>query len=761
MSLRTRIEAEIGPLTDWLAFRDLLIDVLVEAGYASAAAPIRSVYSPTMHDDPRAIADLIVLVADVTDGGAQNALYSVAHMANAGAANIYRQLLTIADTQLEGVGGEAGPITAMALAQIADDRIFQRAAGTTSAPVTVSGSTTGRATAVEARVLLVADDSVIVNWTTIDGSPNASSFSGQISTPQGGPYYVEVRDTVDTGIGDVGTTEFFVGALIVGYGQSNWLFHMTVTSSPPSANSLTGYFNGTSWASVPVGNGVREMLNFLATDTGIPWGIVSGGASGVSLTALMEGATEGHFSQIAADIAAMGGDVEAIAFLQGENETTAPNPSIWTSNLGVLHQSFCDEVGRTKAQLPLFLSSLGPATGATGTDATWWVQQEAIREAVSLTNVIYSHSNMDGSLSDTIHWDAATYGRSGRRYAQSIADYLGTETTSPPWYISDVEIVDATTTTVTVVHSGGTDFTPTTGITGFDVSDDNGAVWEAATGVRASATTITLTHASLSTTDPRLLRYQYGKAVQTAPVVDNSAIASPLNHSAGQELSADALSGATPVPTWRAADEGARSGAMASFVVSTIGPFAADQLVIMGFSNETNRTWSSGVLKASGGDVAASVSGQGASGSCTLLFQQAVLPAGQTFTTWEVTISSAAFNNPRSNVWTVPVADLNSTTRTDVKFDVDTGATVSTVDLDTDAGGFILAISINSLTTAQSGVVSGDETYAERDDVFLGGSQHLAADASGTSDTGGAATNTVTATYTNAGDMALLAASWR
>lgn len=108
MSLRTRIEAEIGPLTDWVAFRDLLIDVLVGAGYADVAAPIRSVYGPTMHDDPRAIADLIVLVADVTDSAARDALYSVAHLSNAGAADIYRQLLTVADTLLEGGGMPAG-----------------------------------------------------------------------------------------------------------------------------------------------------------------------------------------------------------------------------------------------------------------------------------------------------------------------------------------------------------------------------------------------------------------------------------------------------------------------------------------------------------------------------------------------------------------------------------------------------------------------------------------------------------------------------
>lgn len=439
------------------------------------------------------------------------------------------------------LSGKAG-VLLLTLSNIEDGKIFQRSAGETSGPVTVSGIYDGDSTGIQARVLLDADDSTVVDWTTIVASPTNDVFSGDITVPQGGPYYVQVRHANLTGTVKEGTTTFYVGTVIVIYGQSNAARFTVNGTSPPAAASGTRWFNGSSWTSVPAANGIRNLLNDLIGLTGVPVGALNGAISGKTVAQLSEDSGTSYFADLAAQIAASGGDAEFIVWHQGESDAAFATPAAtYSTLLDALHQSIADEVSRTKAQIPFVVSSLATATGQ-ATDANWWTIQGALVLAdADHAAIHYSHSNLDAVLAagDPVHLSNASNGVSGKRYASTIGNLLGEVADPTAWFIASIAMVDTTHTDVTLVHSLGTDFTPTSGITGFEISDDAGSNWEVpSAAVRQDATTIRLTHGVMDLGDARVLRYQYGQTPDVSgAVLDNSSLAVPLNHSANQTIS--------------------------------------------------------------------------------------------------------------------------------------------------------------------------------------------------------------------------------
>ena len=87
------------------------------------------------------------------------------------------------------------------------------------------------------------------------------------------------------------------------------------------------------------------------------------------------------------------------------------------------------------------------------------------------------------------------------------------------------EIIDSTHTDIHLTHDGGTDFTPTTAITGFEVY--NGSSWlTPSAAVRQDASTVRLTHASATVSDVRLF---YGGLLDVTGVIkDNTALTLPI-----------------------------------------------------------------------------------------------------------------------------------------------------------------------------------------------------------------------------------------
>lgn len=123
------------------------------------------------------------------------------------------------------------------------------------------------------------------------------------------------------------------------------------------------------------------------------------------------------------------------------------------------------------------------------------IQQEVIDE---YSWIHYGWTCYDGSLySDGVHYLDASYVVHGQRAARTIQRLLGYPVaggTLGPRLVSASR--SGTSLTITIEHDAGTDFTPTTNISGFKYINGAGADVALSSVNRASATTITATLAS-------------------------------------------------------------------------------------------------------------------------------------------------------------------------------------------------------------------------------------------------------------------------
>jgi len=423
----------------------------------------------------------------------------------------------------------------IAITAMEENKVWQREAGTTSATVTFSGtSADGTPTAVQIRVLDASDDSVVVNWTTVDASPDVSTWSGTLSVPEGATaatkYYAQARDSVETTITDEDLTEWAVGVVIAAYGQSNMNFMFSTASSPAVASAGTYYFNGSSWTTVPSANGVRELCNTFVAKSDIPVGILNGSVPATPIALLAKGAANTNYSDFIQQITDSGGDVEFIIWHQGSGDAAnGTAAATYQTAVETMHSDIVGDIGRTGAQCPFVLASLGIENDAIYTEPNWMLIQQGLRGAANdNADIHYSHSNEDVTLSDSVHWTAAGYGNAGKRYAQTLAFLLGDETGPAAWFVTSAQSISGTQTDVTVAHGNGSTFTPTSGITGFEIAD-GGAYESPSAAVLQNSTTIRLTHSDLGV-DAKSLRYLWGSdAHDTSDIVyDNSSEPYPL-----------------------------------------------------------------------------------------------------------------------------------------------------------------------------------------------------------------------------------------
>jgi hypothetical protein len=188
---------------------------------------------------------------------------------------------------------------------------------------------------VQARVLLEADDSVVVDWTTVDSSLSANAWSGTITTPMGGPYYVEVRlrnsgGTVIATADDL-TNTIIVGDVFVAIGQSNtdgrltnnqtytgtapcWLFRDSGTLDTTLNDPWSDGATGGSWGPI-----LATLLDaHLGGTVPLCFVVYAVGGTGLVTPANWSGAT---FTAAAAMITGLGlNGFKAVLWLQGESD---------------------------------------------------------------------------------------------------------------------------------------------------------------------------------------------------------------------------------------------------------------------------------------------------------------------------------------------------------------------------------------------------------------------------------------------------------
>ena len=554
-------------------------------------------------------------------------------------------------------------------------------------------------------------------------------------------------------------------------GQSNAEFMFSTTASPPAASAGTFFWDGASLTTVPLANGARELANALKAafplrDIHLAEAATAGQASGYFISG------QAGWTDFVSRHTGLGG-VDLVIVQQGEgdgaNGTVGVTPigatkGLWKSNWTTISNQISALAGRTIPVLFIGLSTFG-GTQAANSDAQWSAVQAGIKElSDEYAHMYYSHSMYDATLIDTYHYDGASYGRSGKRAASLGATVLGGSGGLAAWFITNMSVVSATQTDVTVAHALGTDFTPTTGITGFSISNNNGATWESpSAAVRQSSTVVRLTHSDLGLVVDRQLRYLYGTApVITGLVIDNSTAATPLTMSAGSDVSV-AGSGGYPVPTWRGAYSFTTTGvATVTAANVSLGPntAAADTVVFVSLTNATPASITSATLTPRGGSaITGTVMVQRTTDDLAGIIRF-IVPASTTglgMCALSIVLSGSVFNATAFNVWTVPQARMSSTTPVDTDAVSTAAVTSQTLQMSSTVNGFTIAVAVSDVSGTFTW--TGDDTMVERFDQAVGAQFHTVADSSNT--IAGTDDNAVTVTSTASGRITLVAATFR
>ena len=417
-------------------------------------------------------------------------------------------------------------------------RIFQR--NGRSADIVVSGIYTGKPGAIEARVVRDRTYDEVVTWTVIDASPQNGIFVGVIpDVPQGGWYNIQVRSTENRDVLSGGTHRWGVGILVACLGQSNmkeWFY----TGSDLRSHSLMQKFNGNDWSNLGrQGNAAIAFGNRIIERLGIPVGFLDFSVNGSGLrkeadwgTGYWEDRARGSiYNNFVAGVSKTGGTVEFVVWIQGEAD--AARGTVTEEEYRTSLESFISrqvridiENGSQQEHLPFLVVAMVKRPG--GKDVPHQAVRNAqYRVAAKVPGCYLAATTLDLQNRGRQHLAAGAYLKMGYRVAQTVLFILGEETYYRGPVITGAKQIDSRTIDVRIEHHGGTDFTPRSEMTG----------WE----VLANDTSVPLT--KVFRHDPQtirivlerplaqkiMIRYLYGAMPHaTRPVVDNSAMPLPL-----------------------------------------------------------------------------------------------------------------------------------------------------------------------------------------------------------------------------------------
>lgn len=439
---------------------------------------------------------------------------------------------------LEAFGTVSGGDT-ITITEKTDGEIVQRTAATNNAAVTISGTYSGTPTAIEYRLLLASDDTTEVQtWATLDAAPTGGTFSGTPTITSTANYvHAEVRYSNDTGVTSLQANDWGVGTLVGTIGQSNienWFTDGTGTPNGKcSVHAPGGWVKQSTTGTGAIGFG-NKLSNALGHVVGLLDYSVGGSGLVSGVTSPYWGDSTGsYYTNFTAAVTAVGGGLEFILWAQGEQDAFVGSPTAteanYTSTLNSLVAQCRTDINNDSDQtnLPFIISQLGRATNG-ATDANTQAIKDALFTVATTTADCYlGATTHDIPLSDSVHFTTAGYTTHGERMAQAVLDITGDVTFHRGPAIASATLVDSTTIDVTLTHVGGTDFTPTTSITGFEVFDDATPV-TISTAVRQSATVIRLGLAA-AITGTATARYMYGvNPTITGVVLDNSTESLPL-----------------------------------------------------------------------------------------------------------------------------------------------------------------------------------------------------------------------------------------
>lgn len=426
----------------------------------------------------------------------------------------------------------------LTLADIEEGRIFQRQGK--GADIVVTGTYTGVSGPVEARVVAAGTDAAVVPWTVVDGSPENGLFTGILHhVPQGGWYRLHVRSGITPWMVRKGRTQWGVGMLVACIGQSNmreWFY----TGSDLQPSRLVMLHREGEWI-VPgaAGNGALALGNRLAATLKIPVGLLDYSVNGTGLTARAEWGKgfwldtgpDGIYRRLIDGVHTAGGSVEYVVWMQGEADAargTVSREEYRAALERFVNNQIRSDIknGSSRSQLPFLMIPL--VKRPSGKDATCQRIRDAQMDALKTVDECHLAAlSIDLENRGRQHLAPESYATLGIRTARTILYLLGKVSYHRGPAITAVTRVSDSAIDVAIEHRGGTDFTPWSAITGFDVLSGQQPLPIASVSRRNGSTI----HIELEDRVPRdfSVRYLYGAHPDASnPVRDNTAQRLPL-----------------------------------------------------------------------------------------------------------------------------------------------------------------------------------------------------------------------------------------
>ena len=387
-------------------------------------------------------------------------------------------VVTESDPDMDISGLKSKPF--LSVTDFEDGRIFQRKGQ--SADIVVSGTYRGQMEAIETRVVRNNTIEEVVPWTVIDSAPRNGIFVGKLAdVPQGGWYNIQVRSHNDHTVFINGQHKWGVGMLVACLGQSNmkeWFY----TGTDLEAHSLLRKFTDNGWSALgKQGNAAIAFGNRIIDRLGIPIGLLDYSNNGSGLrkeadwgTGYWEDTAPGSiYNRFISGVSDTGGAAEFVIWIQGEADaargTVTEEEYAASLERFITNQVRMDITnGSDFEDLPFLVVMMIKRPG--GKDKPHQAIRNAQKHvAENVTNSYLAATTLDLKNHGRQHLTPKAYITLGRRVAQSILHVLGEETYHRGPKVTDVNRIDNRTIEIKIQHNGGSDFTPASGITGWEV----------------------------------------------------------------------------------------------------------------------------------------------------------------------------------------------------------------------------------------------------------------------------------------------------
>ena len=311
----------------------------------------------------------------------------------------------------------------------------------------------------------------------------------------------------------------------------------TVADATRSTDGFTFTAMGTQ------GVGLLSYAAIIRSRTGLPVQYFMEGHGGTTVAGWLA-TNSGDRKALVDGIKAMGG-CDLLNWACGFNDALQNIVVSEAQHLANLRQLFAlirSETGLPNLKITVGVSQLYTGTASAGPDSTWTAVRSAEMTVAQDPNNYFSAHWYDFPQGDGIHMTGESLPFHAARIAENglAALGLGGAVAESGPRITAAQALYSTKTRLTLTHSRGTDFTPTSALSGLLVSFDNGSTFVTPTAaVRVDATHIDITHAASGGAAPTVWAFP-GKSPSTSAVLkDNSARTLPLNptYSAGIKAS--------------------------------------------------------------------------------------------------------------------------------------------------------------------------------------------------------------------------------